>query len=210
MDEKQIREITRKVIENITNSNSAQIPVGVSGRHVHLCREHMDILFGKNVELKFKKELMGGQFASDECVTIAGPKMRVMAHVRVLGPLRPFSQVEISKTDSFTLGISAPLRDSGDLRDAAAITLIGPMGAVTLPHGCIIARRHIHMSPADAARFGVTDQAVVDVRFNNTRGGVLTNVLVRVDDSFTAEMHIDTDEANGLGIVNGDYGEVIT
>jgi len=209
MDEKLIREVTLRVLQSLSGGDSLGIPVGVSVRHIHLCRADMDALFGAGSELTFKNELMGGQFAAEECVTIVGPKLKGIEKVRILGPLRRQTQVEISKTDSFALGVKAPTRDSGDLVDSAAVTLIGPKGAVFLSEGCIIARRHIHFSTADAKRFGVSDNDVISVKFGDERGGVLDNVLVRVDESFTLEMHIDTDEANAFGVANGSKAEIV-
>jgi len=214
MNEQLIREITQKVLTQLNSSlpHSPQtnlIPIGVSNRHVHLCRAHMDILFGSGSELTYMKELMGGQYAAEECITIVGAKQRFIQNVRVLGPLRPETQVEVSKTDGFSLGIKPPIRDSGDLKNSAAITLIGPKGAVTLNEGCIIARRHIHMSLADAAHFNVSDKEIVHINIDNNRGGILTNVLIRVDHSFTLQMHIDTDEANAFDINNDDGASLI-
>ncbi len=211
-NEKLINEIVSRIvdqlqgqtIENPTErSSDRRVRVGVSARHLHLCREHMDILFGKGAELTPLKELMGGQFAAKETVTIIGLKLRAIENVRVLGPLRAQTQVEVSATDCIRLGVNAPVRLSGDLKGSAPITIIGPKGAVTVQEGCIVAMRHIHMSPADAARYGVKNHQVVDVRMGGERGGLLANVPVRVDPSFTTEMHIDTDEANALGIHNG-------
>lgn len=182
---------------------SKSVKVGVSARHVHLSREDMDTLFGKGSELTPFKELMGGQYAAKETVTIIGLKLRPIENVRVLGPLRKQTQVEVSATDCIRLGVKAPVRLSGDLAGSAPIVIVGPKGAVSLSEGCIVAQRHIHMSPADAARYGVHDKQVVNVQAPGGRGGVLEKVPIRVDESFTTEMHIDTDEANGLGIRNG-------
>ena len=191
------------------NSMDMMVKVGVSARHVHLSREDMDVLFGKGSELTPIKELMGGQFASKETVTIIGLKLRAIENVRVLGPLRKQTQVEVSATDCIKLGIKAPVRLSGDLKGSAPITIIGPKGSVSLKEGCIIAQRHIHMSPADAEKYGVKNRQVVGVQAPGERGGLLSNVPVRVDPSFTTEMHIDTDEANALGIHNGMMLEII-
>jgi len=168
----------------------------------------MDTLFGAGSQLTFHKELMGGQFAAAEAVTIVGKNPGEILKARVLGPLRTITQVEVSATDARALGISAPLRDSGDTGGSASITLIGPKGAVYLEEGCIVARRHIHMSPADAIAFGVKDKDIVNVSIDGPRGGLLSNVLVRVDASFTLEMHIDTDEANALGISPGTHAQL--
>ena len=155
-----------------------------------------------------KKDLMGGQYAAQECVTIIGTKLRAIENVRVLGPVRKQTQVEVSATDAVRLGVKAPVRLSGDLAGSAPVTLVGPKGAIYLKEGCIVAKRHIHMSLEDAARFGVVDKQVVKVRFESGRGGTLEDVPVREDPSFDLEMHIDTDEANGLGITK-DMGYLI-
>lgn len=185
-----------------------KVPVGISARHVHLCRKDIDTLFGPGYQLNKKKELMGGQYASQECVTLVGTKLRAIENVRILGPERRESQVEVSATDAIRLGIKAPVRLSGDLKGSAPIALVGPKGVVYLEEGCIVAKRHIHMGPADAERFGVTDKQIVKVRFDSGRGGILEDVQIRVDKTFALEMHIDTDEANGLGITK-DMGIII-
>lgn len=205
MQEQQlVKEITKLVVEqlkgvDVYNANDS-IPVGISARHVHLSREDVETLFGRGYQLTPKKELMGGQYAAQECVTLVGTKLRAIENVRVLGPERSKSQVEVARTDAIKLGLNAPIRLSGDLAGSAPIALIGPKGAVYLEEGCIVAQRHIHMSPADAKRFGVKDKQVVKIRFESGRGGILEDVPIRVDDTFTLEMHIDTDEANALGI----------
>ncbi len=205
MNEKLVQEITKQVVrelqgvtENFDSEN--KVPIGISARHVHLTREHVDILFGKGYQLRPKKELMGGQYASEEQVTLVGTKLRAIENVRILGPERSASQVEVSKTDAIKLGINAPVRDSGDVKGSAPIAMVGPKGVVYLEEGCIVAKRHIHMSPKDAAKFGVKDKEIVKVKFGTDRGGIFEEVLIRVHDSFTLEMHIDTDEANGLAI----------
>ncbi|MCL2462040.1 MAG: phosphate propanoyltransferase [Defluviitaleaceae bacterium] len=200
--------MTARVLERLGHGLNT-VPIGVSARHVHLTEEHIRRLFGAGRVLTPKKALMGGQYAAEECVTIVGTKLRAIENVRVLGPARAASQVEISWTDAVRLGINPPVRDSGDLRGAAPIALAGPAGAVYLEEGCIIAKRHIHMSPADAARFGVKNGDTVKVRFKTGRAGVLEDVLIRVDDSYLLEMHIDADEANSLGISGKTDGIVI-
>lgn len=205
MQEQQlVKAITKLVVEQLKDVDvynaEDTIPVGISARHVHLSRADVETLFGTGHQLTKKKELMGGQYAAEECVTLVGTKLRAIENVRVLGPERKQSQVEVSKTDTIKLGLSAPVRLSGDLVGSAPIALVGPKGAVYLKEGCIVAQRHIHMSPADAKRFGVVDKQIVKIRFESGRGGILEDVQIRVDDTFTLEMHIDTDEANGLGI----------
>lgn len=203
--EQLVQMITALVVDQLKESGASQecaerIPIGISARHVHLTQQHVEELFGKGYQLTKKKELMGGQFASNELVTIVGTKLRAIENVRILGPCRKASQVEISKTDGIKLGVKAPLRESGKVSGSAPIAIVGPKGVVYLDEGCIVAKRHIHMSPADAERFGVTNGQSVKVRFDNDRGGVMEDVIIRIDPTFTLEMHIDTDEANGLGI----------
>ena len=203
--EQLVQAITKLVVEQLKNTGAEtaceeRIPIGISARHVHLTQEHVDELFGKGYQLTKKKELMGGQFASNELVTLVGTKLRAIENVRILGPCRKASQVEISKTDCIKLGVKAPIRESGKIEGSAPIAIVGPKGVIYLEEGCIVAKRHIHMSTEDAKRFGVTNGQSVKARFDNDRGGVMEDVIIRVDPTFTLEMHIDTDEANGLGI----------
>lgn len=208
MEKKEIAIITKMVLEAIQkeseNKKGFRVPVGVSARHVHLTQEHIEILFGSGYELTKKKELMGGQYASNETVTIVGLKLRAIENVRVLGPARKGSQVEISATDAIKLGVKAPIRESGNTGGSAPIAVVGPKGVVYLEEGCIVAMRHIHMSPKDAEVAGVVNGQEVSVQAENERGTVFRHVKVRVDESFTLEMHIDTDEANACGIQTGD------
>ncbi len=186
------------------------VPIGVSARHLHVTREHLDILFGQGHQLKVKKELMGGQFAAEERVTLVGMNLRVIENVRILGPERKATQVEVSKTDARALGINAPIRESGDIAGSQPVTIVGPAGAVRIEEGCIVAMRHIHMSPSDAEAFGVKDKQIISVKTSEgARKGVLSNVMVRVHETYTLEMHIDTDEANGLGIRQSDTVTII-
>lgn len=178
---------------------ASDIPVGVSARHVHVSQEHLEVLFGEGATLHPKKELMGGQYAANECVTLVGTNLRVIENVRILGPVRKETQVELAKTDAIRLGINPPLRDSGKIKGSSPITLVGPKGALYLEEGCIVAKRHIHMNEEDAKRFGVKDTQIVAVEIGEERKGRLEEVLIRVHPSFTLEMHIDTDEANALG-----------
>jgi len=182
-----------------------EIPVGISNRHIHLNQEHLEILFGKGYSLTHLKDLsQPGQYACKETLTIVGPSMRSIEGVRVLGPLRRASQVEISVTDSYVLKVKPPVRESGKLSGSAPITIIGPKGIVQLTEGCIIANRHIHMSPDDAARFGVKDGDYIDVdATSGTKRTRWFDVQVRVHKDFRLEMHVDTDDANAVGFKNG-------
>jgi len=205
--------ITRLVMEALEKKeqtgNGFMVPIGVSARHVHLTQEHVEILFGEGYRLTKKKELMGGQFASNEQVTIVGIKLRAIENVRILGPVRSASQVEISATDAVKLGIKAPIRESGNVAGSAPIALVGPKGALYLKEGCIVAMRHIHMAPADAQAAGVKDGDIVSVKADNTRGTIFNHVKIRVKDSFSLEMHIDTDEANACSIKTGDTVTIV-
>ena len=199
--------ITRMVIQALDKNEKRDsgfvVPIGVSARHIHLTQEHVEALFGKGYHLTKKKDLMGGQFASNEMVTIVGLKLRAIENVRILGPVRKASQVEVSATDAIRLGMNVPVRESGDIKGSAPIALVGPKGALYLKEGCIVAARHIHMSPKDAEAAGVKDGDIVSVRADNERGTIFNQVKIRVDESFTLEMHIDTDEANAAKIATG-------
>jgi len=186
-----------------------QIPIGVSARHIHLSSEHVQILFGQDYELTEMKPLtQPGQFAANETVAVIGPKGS-FPKVRILGPTRGKTQLEVSRTDSFALGINPPVRESGDIAGSAGIKLQGPAGEVELVEGVIVAARHIHFHTSDAEQFGVKDKQRVAVRTSGERGVVFENVIVRVSDSYALDMHIDTDEANAAGIANGDMAELV-
>lgn len=186
-------------------STNNQVPVGISNRHIHLTREHVDILFGSGYQLQPIKDLsQPGQYACKECLTIVGPSLRPIENVRVLGPERKASQVEISKTDSYVLKVKPPVRESGNISGSAPITIIGPKGIVTLKEGCIIANRHIHMSEEEGRAFGIKDGEYVTVDANGTRRTRFYDVQVRVHKDFRLEMHLDTDDANAAGLNNGD------
>ena len=184
-----------------------QILVETSARHVHVSREHLDILFGAGYELTVKKDLsQPGQFACAERVDVVGPK-KPLTGVRILGPTRPASQVEISLTAARTIGVNAPIRESGDVAGSGACKLVGPCGEVELTEGVIAAKRHIHMTPADAAEYDVKDKDVVSVQVE-TDGRALTfgDVVVRVSEKFALAMHIDTDESNAACAGPGTLG----
>lgn len=186
-----------------------RVPVGVSNRHIHLTKEHIDQLFGKGYTLNRKKALrQPGQFACEETVTVTGPKGSI-PHVRILGPERRYSQLEISKTDGFVLGIQAPVRDSGDIEGTPGVVVTGPKGSITLDKGVILAQRHIHLHPTDADELGVRDKDFVAVETRGERQVILERVLCRVDENYRLEFHIDTDEANACGLATGDIVKVI-
>ncbi len=207
-DDKVVAEIVSRVMaglgtETASGSNDT-VPVGVSNRHIHLSTADLETLFGAGYELTPIKDLsQPGQFACKETLTIIGPSLRPIENVRVLGPVRKASQVEISRTDSFTLKVKPPVRESGDIAGSAPVTIIGPKGVVTLKEGCIIANRHIHMSTDEGAAFGLSDGQYVDVEVSGERRTKFYDVQVRVHKDFRLEMHIDTDDANAAGIGNG-------
>ncbi|MFV0528768.1 MAG: phosphate propanoyltransferase [Lachnospiraceae bacterium] len=213
MDNANVELITRMVLDVLDKKESSTqgflVPVGVSARHIHLTQEHVEVLFGAGYQLTKRKELMGGEFASNEVVTIVGLKLRAIENVRVLGPVRKKTQIEISATDAIKLGVKAPIRESGDTAGSAAIALVGPKGAVYLEEGCIVAMRHIHMAPADAQAAGVHDGDIVSVLADNERGTTFNHVKIRVKDTYTLEMHIDTDEANAAKISTGNTVTII-
>ena len=209
-----IAALVKKVLNQMENgahsTDDGDIPVGVSNRHIHLTKEHLEILFGAGYELTHLKDLsQPGQYACKELLTIVGPSLRPIENVRVLGPLRSSSQVEISMTDSYQLKVKPPVRESGSLAGSAPITILGPKGVVTLKEGCIIANRHIHMHTSDAAHFGVKDGDYVTVDVNGKKRTRWYDVQIRVSDKFALEMHVDTDDANAAGIGNGSKVKLI-
>ena len=205
MSQDMVTVLTKKILESVQYYENFSIPIGVSNRHIHVNRADLDILYGKGYALTHKSELgQPGQFAANETVTLQGPKGK-FNHVRILGPVRKQSQVEISKTDSFRLGIKAPITLSGHLQGTPGITLIGPKGTVELPCGVIIAARHIHMTPAQAQARHLVDGQIGSVKTFGERQGVLGDVIIRVSDTAGLEMHIDVDEANACSLSNHDY-----
>jgi putative phosphotransacetylase len=214
MDEKLVELAVDRIVkmlkdEGIAEQKSGGIKVGVSARHVHLSQADLETLFGKGYELTPKKRLMGDQFAAEECVTLVSPSLRTIEGVRVLGPVRSHSQIEISRTDTFKLKVSPPVRPSGEIKGSAPMALVGPKGSVFLNEGTIIANRHIHMTPADAAQYGIKDNDIVDVEIENAKPTKYYNVQVRVREDFNTEMHIDTDDANASGIKTGDMVKIL-
>lgn len=187
-----------------------KVLVETSARHVHVTREVLDILFGKDYELTIKKMLsQPGQYASAERVDVVGPK-KTLTGVSILGPIRPETQVELSLTDARSIGVVAPVRESGQIAGSGACKLVGPKGEVEITEGVIAAKRHIHMTPADAAEFGVTDKQVVSVKIDSdSRSLTFGDVVVRVSEKYALAMHIDTDESNAGCVAPGTMGEVI-
>lgn len=212
MDLKQaIHEAVMKVLQEQQQCADRElwVPVGVSARHIHLSPADVERLFGPGHTLHPVKELQPGQYSCEETVTLVGPK-GILQRVRVLGPARGRTQVEVSATDGYTLGINPPVRLSGDLEGSAGIAVVGPKGAFMLEEGVIVAQRHIHMSTEDAARWGLKHGQVVQVAVEKgIRRLIFDDVVLRVGDGFELEMHIDTDEANAAGLRNGDRARVL-
>jgi putative phosphotransacetylase len=186
-----------------------KVEVGISNRHLHLSESDLEKLFGKGHKLTLKKALkQPGQFAAEELVDIAGPK-GTLKGIRVLGPTRRETQVEFAMTDARVIGLTLPVRESGKLDGSPGVKLIGPAGEIDIPKGAIIALRHIHLSPTQAAEAGVKDGDVVDVRTFGTRPLIFQGVLIRAGDAHLREFHVDTDEGNAAGIKNDDVIEII-
>lgn len=186
-----------------------QVPVGVSARHIHLKQEHVETLFGPGARLTEMKPLsQPGQFAANETVAVYGPKGS-FAKVRVLGPARSLTQLEVSRTDAFALGIDAPVRESGNVKGTPGFRIVGPAGEVTVDEGAIVAARHIHFHTSDAEKWGIRDKTMLRVKVGGERGLIFDNVLARVSDNYALDMHIDTDEGNAAGVRMGDAGEIV-
>lgn len=187
-----------------------KVLIEISARHVHVSREALDTLFGAGYELTPKKDLsQPGQFACEERVSVVGPK-RELKNVSILGPVRPETQVELSATDARSIGISAPVRESGDISGSAPCKIVGPCGEIEISEGVIIAKRHIHMTPEDAAGYGLSDKQVVKVNIQTPeRSLCFGDVVVRVKPTFRLAMHIDTDEGNAAGVSGTVYGDVL-
>lgn len=186
------------------------IPVGISGRHAHVTKEHLEILFGEGYELKvFKPLSQPGQYAAEEKLSVVSPTGAVLEGVRILGPVRPASQVEISQSDAIRYKFVAPVRSSGDVKGSGACKLVGPKGEVELTEGVIIADRHIHFSTEEAKEFGVKDKELVSIKIGGIKPGILDNVLCRVHDSFKLDCHLDTDDGAAFMLKNGDVVELV-
>lgn len=189
---------------------SKKILIETSARHAHLSQADLETLFGKGAELHYIKELsQPGQYACEERVDVVGPK-NTIARVSILGPTRPSTQVEVSLSDARTLGVTAPVRESGDTKGSAPCKLVGPKGEVELNEGLIVAKRHVHTTPEDAAALGVADKEIVGVKIEaDGRSLTFGDVVIRVSPSFATAMHIDTDEANAAGCTGQVFGEIV-
>lgn len=185
------------------------LPIALSNRHIHLSQEDLEILFGKGYELKKFKDLsQPDQYACEEKVDAVGPKGQLKG-IRILGPVRAQTQIEISVSDAFKLGVKPEIRNSGEIDDTPGVKLIGPEGEITIDKGTIVAARHIHMNTEDAEKFGVEDKELVKIKVGGPRGLIFDQVLVRVSDSYALEMHVDVEEGNASGVKNCDLVELI-
>ena len=191
-------------------SGKRTIPVGVSGRHMHLTREVMEQLFGTGYDLTKLRDLsQPGEFAANETVTIVGPSGHAIEKVRVLGPARRYTQLELARSDGIRLGLELPIRKTGDVAGTPGLTVVGPRGTVVLAEGAIRATRHIHMTVADGERLGLADGQVLKVKVGGPAGLTLDNVVVRVSDRYALDFHLDTDDANAAGLQTGDLVEIL-
>nr|WP_184312173.1 phosphate propanoyltransferase [Anaerosolibacter carboniphilus] len=205
-----VEKIVSEIVKRLQSyGEEPMVPIGVSNRHVHLSKEDLEILFGTGYELTKMKDLkQPGQYAAQETVTVIGPKGRFES-VRILGPVRKETQLEVSISDGFVLGLKAPVRESGKTQDTPGIILKGPKGTVEKDYGVIAALRHIHMPPDYAAHFGLKDKEMVSVEVGGLRKVVFHNVLIRVSDQYVLEMHLDIDEANAGEIRNEALGKIV-
>lgn len=186
------------------------VPIGVSARHIHLSQHHIEALFGPGYQLtEFKPLSQPGQYAANETVEVIGPKGS-FNKVRILGPARSATQLEVSRTDAFALGLNPPVRESGHIAGSPGILIKGTTGEVQLNEGVIVAARHIHLHPDDAQKWNIVDKQLLHVRLGGERGLTLHHVVARVHESYALDMHIDTDEANAAGAKTGDIGEIVS
>ncbi|WP_027415020.1 phosphate propanoyltransferase [Aneurinibacillus terranovensis] len=211
MNQQAIESIVEEVVNQLMKNHSSQksIPIAVSARHCHLSKTDLEALFGERFELTKKADLYQlGQFAANETVTIIGTRGSI-PNVRILGPTRNLTQVEISKTDAIKLGLNPPIRESGDIKGSSPITILGPKGSIYLKEGLIIAQAHIHMNPQDADYYNVKNGEYVRISTENERPITFEKILIRVSPKYRLEMHIDTDEANACLITTGEKGNLI-
>lgn len=206
-----VEQVTKLVIQSLQNFSETrtEVPVGISAKHVHLNRKHVDILFGEGYQLTHMKPLsQPGQFAANETVELIGPK-GTLSKVRVLGPERSHTQVEVAMSDARKLGVKPPVKTSGDIMGSVGITLRGPKGEVTISEGVIIADRHIHMTPEEARQFNVIDGQKVNLLISGDKGGILHNVCIRVSSKYALDCHIDTDDASAFQIQQGQLVSIL-
>lgn len=205
----QLAALVAQAVQAQLSLRSRQVPVGVSMRHIHLSRREVDALFGRTYQLTPLRPLsQPGQFACQECLDVIGPK-GVLHKVRILGPERPAAQVELAQTDCRAIGVQAPVRASGNVEGTPGVLLQGPRGVLQLSQGVIIADRHLHMSTAQAAAFGLSDGDTVRVRIDGGKPGILDGVLVRAGDKYELDLHLDTDDANAFQLKQGQLVTVL-
>lgn len=207
--QEQLAAIVAEAVRAELQKRSRQVPVGISVRHIHLSRADVDRLFGRNYQLTPKKKLsQPGQYACEECLDVIGPKGE-LKKVRILGPERKATQIELAQTDCRNIGVTAPVRSSGNTAGTPGITLRGPLGEITVPEGVIIADRHLHMSEGEAAAFGLKDGDHVRIQVDGVKPGVLGNVLVRAGNGHSLDLHIDTDDGNAFLLRQGQLVTVL-
>ena len=224
VDDVLIDQVVRRVVERLHHPQSTgftqnpigaadgrrMVPVSVSVRHVHLCREHLEILYGAGFDLEPRNPLyQPGEFASKQTVTLVGPRMRCLGDVRVLWPLRKGTQVEVSRTDAIYLGIDPPVMPSGKHEGSERLILVGPVGVVHLPCGVILANRHVHLSTVSAEKWGLKDNQTIKIRIQTSKKTIFEDVQLRVNKAFLDEMHLDTDDGNAAGLRGGEMAEII-
>jgi putative phosphotransacetylase len=186
-----------------------QVPIGISARHIHLSAQHINQLFGNGYYLKVMKELsQPGQFAAEETVAVIGPKGK-FDKVRILGPARKQTQIEISRTDAYYLGVNPPVRESGNIEGTPGLKVVGPQGEIELEKGVIVAARHIHFHTHDASKWGIVDKQLLRVKLSGERPLVFEDVVARVSDQYALDMHIDTDEGNAAGVKTAEWAEIV-
>ena len=209
ISQEQLVALVTQAVQAELQKRSRQVPVGISVRHIHLTRADVDKLFGYGYQLTPKKALsQPGQFACEECLDVIGPKGE-LKRVRILGPERSATQIELAQTDCRTIGVNAPVRSSGDTKGTPGVTLRGPLGELTVPEGVIVADRHLHMTPAQAAAFGLADGDSVQIRINGLKPGIMGGVLVRASNKCALDFHIDTDDGNAFLLKQGQLVTVL-
>ena len=207
--QEQLVSLVTQAVQAQLRLQDRQVPVGISMRHIHLSRREVDALFGRTYQLTPLRPLsQPGQFACQECLYVIGPKC-VLHKVRVLGPERSAAQVELAQTDCRAIGVNAPVRSSGSTDGTPGVLLQGPKGVLSLPQGVIIADRHLHMNPAQAAAFGLADGDIVRVRVDGGKPGILDGVLVRAGERYELDLHLDTDDANAFQLRQGQLVTVL-
>ena len=217
MDKNKLAElVTKQVLDSLKSdeqnydSSKYNIPIGVSVRHLHITQNDLEKLYGAGYQLTKKKDLaQPGEFAANEVVTLVGPRLRSIENVRILGPVRDHTQVEVSQTDAITLGINPPVRRSGNINESESLTVVGPKGSITLEEGVIRANRHIHMPPSEAEKMNVKDDEIVSVEIPGTKSVIMRNVQVRVKKGWVLQMHLDTDDANAADVQCGLKARII-